>query len=135
LCAVAAIGYATRVRAMVMRALGEPDRLELAELPDPEPGPGQISVDVEAIGCNFADVLICRGAYQLKPELPFSPGSEVAGRVRALGPGVHGLSPGQPVSAQLGFGGYASVAVADVRRVQPLPDGLAAVDAAALGIA
>jgi NADPH:quinone reductase len=135
LCSGAAIGYATRVQAMVMRALGEPDRLELLELPDPQPGPDQISVDVEAIGCNFADVLICRGAYQWKPELPFSPGSEVAGRVRALGPGVRGFSPGQRVAAQLGHGGYATVAVADLRRVQRLPEGMAAADAAALGIA
>jgi NADPH2:quinone reductase len=124
-----------RVRAMVMRALGEPDRLELSELPDPQPGPEQISIDVEAIGCNFADVLICRGAYQLKPALPFSPGSEVAGRVRALGAGAAGFSPGQRVAAQLGYGGYATIAVADVRRVQPLPEGMAPADAAALGIA
>jgi NADPH2:quinone reductase len=123
------------MRAMVMRALGEPDRLELVELPDPQPGPDQISIDVEAIGCNFADVLICRGAYQLKPELPFSPGSEVAGRVRALGSNVRGLSVGQRVAAQLGLGGYATIAVADARRVQPLPDGMPAADAAALGIA
>jgi NADPH:quinone reductase len=135
LCSTAQISYARGVHAMTMRSLGEPDRLELVELPDPQPGPDQIAIDVEAIGCNFADVLICRGAYQLKPELPFSPGSEVAGRVRAIGPGVRGFSPGQRVSAQLGYGGYATVAVADVRRVQPLPEGMAAVDAAALGIA
>jgi NADPH2:quinone reductase len=120
---------------MVMRALGEPDGLELAELPDPLPGPGQISVDVEAIGCNFADVLLCRGSYQLRPALPFSPGSEVAGRVRALGPDVRGLSIGQRVAAQLGYGGYASIALADARRVQPLPEAMASADAAALGIA
>src|SRR6188508_758197 len=97
-----------RVHAMLMRQLGEPDQLELVELPDPVPGAGQLAVDVEAIGCNFADVLICRGKYQLKPELPFAPGSEVAGRVRALGPGVSGFALGQRVAAQLGHGGYAS---------------------------
>jgi NADPH2:quinone reductase len=120
---------------MVMRALGEPSGLEAIELPDPVPGPGQIAIDVEAIGCNFADVLICRGKYQLKPELPFAPGAEVAGRVRAIGPDVRGFTPGQAVSAQLGFGGYATQVVADVRRVQVLPEGVPFADAAALGIA
>lgn len=123
------------MQAMCMRALGEPEGLELIDLPDPVPGPGQVVLDVDAIGCNFADVLICRGRYQLKPELPFSPGSEVAGRIRALGPGVSGLRVGQPVAAQLGFGGYATQVVADARRVQVVPDGMAIADACALGIA
>jgi NADPH2:quinone reductase len=123
------------MHAMLMRALGEPAQLEWTELPDPAPGPAQISIEVEAIGCNFADVLICRGAYQMKPELPFAPGAEVAGRVRAVGPGVQGFAPGQPVSAQLGYGGYASQALADVRRVQALPEGMPFPDAVALGVA
>jgi NADPH:quinone reductase len=123
------------MRAMIMRALGEPEELELVDLPDPEPGAGQVGIDVEAVGCNFADVLICRGRYQVRPELPFAPGSELAGRVRAVGPGVSGLRPGQRVAAQLAYGAYATYAVADARRVQPLPEGMAAADAAALGIA
>jgi NADPH2:quinone reductase len=123
------------MRAMLMRELGDPARLELAELPDPTPGPGEITIDVEAIGCNFADTLICQGKYQIKPALPFAPGSEVAGRVRALGPGVSGFSPGQPVAAQLGYGGYASLVSADVRRVQVVPDGVPLTDACALGVA
>jgi NADPH2:quinone reductase len=121
---------------MVMRALGEPSGLEAVELPEPLPGPGQIAIDVEAIGCNFADVLICRGKYQLKPELPFAPGAEVAGRVRAIGPDVSAsFALGQPVSAQLGYGGYATQVVADVRRVQALPEGVPFADAVALGVA
>jgi NADPH2:quinone reductase len=123
------------MRAMLMRELGDPRRLELAQLPDPTPGPGEISIDVEAIGCNFADTLICQGKYQIKPALPFSPGSEVAGRVRALGPGVTGFSRGQPVAAQLAYGGYASLVCADVRRVQAVPDGVPLTDACALGVA
>jgi NADPH2:quinone reductase len=120
---------------MVMRALGEPSLLEPVEWPDPAPGPGQIAIDVEAIGCNFADVLICRGKYQLKPELPFAPGAEVAGRVRAVGADVAMFAPGQAVAAQLGHGGYATCALADVRRVQPLPEGVPFTDAVALGVA
>lgn len=118
-----------------MLSLGEPEALELQTLPDRAPGPGEVAIDVEAIGCNFADVLICRGRYQLKPELPFSPGSEVAGRVRALGPDVSDLQVGQAVAAQMGYGGYASQVIADVRRVQRIPEGMPAADACALGIA
>jgi NADPH2:quinone reductase len=120
---------------MVMHALGEPADLQWVELPDPEPGPGQVAVDVEAAACNFADTLICRGKYQIKPELPFSPGSEVAGRVRALGAGVDGLRVGQRVMAQMGYGGYRTVAVADARRVHPLPDAMGMDDAAGFGVA
>ncbi|MDH5676283.1 MAG: NADPH:quinone oxidoreductase family protein [Myxococcales bacterium] len=123
------------MRAMQIRELGGPEKLEAVELPDPEPGPGQVSVDVAAIGCNFADTLICRGKYQLRPELPFSPGSEVAGRIRALGAGVSGLVPGQRVMAQLGYGGYATVALADARRVHAIPDALSFEQAAAFGVA
>jgi NADPH2:quinone reductase len=122
------------MRAMIMRALGEPEQLELAELPDPAPGPGQVAIDVEAIGCNYADILICRGKYQVKPELPFAPGSEVAGTVRAVGPGVTGLPLGARVLAQVSYGAYASVAIADARRVHRLPDGMAAVTAASFGV-
>ncbi|HKP56540.1 MAG TPA: NADPH:quinone oxidoreductase family protein [Polyangiales bacterium] len=123
------------MQSMMMSALGEPEALELKTLPDREPGPGQVAIDVRAIGCNFADTLICRGRYQLKPELPFAPGSEVAGTVRALGAGVDGLVIGQGVSAQMGYGGYATQVIADARRVQRIPDGMPAADACALGIA
>jgi NADPH2:quinone reductase len=120
---------------MVMRSLGEPDQLELAEWPERAPDPGEVAIDVEAIGCNFADVLICRGKYQVKPELPFAPGSELVGKVRSLGAQVTGLSPGQTVTAQLTSGAYASYVVADARRVQPVPAGVPPEDAVALGIA
>jgi NADPH2:quinone reductase len=93
-----------------------------------------VAINVEASGCNFADVLLCRGKYQLKPALPLTPGSEVAGKVRALGSGVSGLLIGQPVVAQLGVGGFASVVLADARRVQPLPESMPVVDAAAMGV-
>ena len=123
------------MQAMQMAALGEPESLELKDLPDPTPGPGQVGIDVQAIGCNFADILICRGKYQLKPELPFSPGSEVSGVINALGTDVTNLHVGQLVAAQLGFGAYATRVVADARRVQPVPAAMPAADACALGIA
>jgi len=123
------------MQAMIMRALGEPEALELATLPDRDPGPGEVAISVRVIGCNFADILVCRGRYQLKPELPFAPGSEVAGEVRALGAGVEWLSVGEAVAAQVGYGGYASQVIADARRVQRIPAGVPLADACALGIA
>jgi NADPH2:quinone reductase len=123
------------MRAMLIRRLDGPDALELAELPDPEPGPGEVSIDAEVAACNFADTLITRGKYQIKPELPFVPGSEVAGRVRALGDGVTDLAVGDRVMAQLSHGGYATCVVADVRRVHALPDGIDMEHAAAFGVA
>jgi NADPH2:quinone reductase len=123
------------MRAMLMRSLGEPSQLELVELPDPTPASGQVSIAVEAIGCNFADILICRGAYQFKPELPFSPGSEVAGRVLAVGAGVTALAAGQPVVARVGHGGYATHVVVEARRVHALPEAMSFADACALGVA
>lgn len=118
-----------------MRSLGDPSQLEVATLPDPKPGTNEIAIAVEVIGCNFADVLICQGKYQVKPQLPFSPGSEVAGHVAELGPGVSGFKVGQRVAAQLSYGGYASLVCADVRRVQPVPDAVPLEDACGLGIA
>ncbi|HKU38383.1 MAG TPA: NADPH:quinone oxidoreductase family protein [Polyangiales bacterium] len=123
------------MQAMLMSALGEPEGLELTTLPDRAPGPGEVAIEVRAIGCNFADTLICRGRYQLRPALPFAPGSEVAGTLVALGPGVEGLAVGQAVSAQVGYGGYATRVIADARRVQRIPEGMPAADACALGIA
>ncbi|MEY4581753.1 MAG: hypothetical protein RL701_6456 [Pseudomonadota bacterium] len=126
------------MRTLLMRALGEPSALELTTLADPEPGQGAISIDVKAIGCNFADVLICQGKYQVSPPLPFAPGSEVAGTVRALGPGaaeVLDVRVGEPVTAQVAYGAYATVVCADARRVQRIPEGVAFDVACALGVA
>jgi NADPH2:quinone reductase len=122
------------MQAMVMKALGEPRDLELVSAPDPEPGPGEITIDVRAVGCNFFDILLCRGTYQVKPPLPFSPGAEVAGCVRAVGPGVTGFAPGERVFAMLGFGGYATVAVVRAEGAAHLPDAMPFEHAAAFGI-
>jgi NADPH2:quinone reductase len=123
------------MQAMMMQTLGEPEDLQLVHAAGREPGAGEISIDVAAVGCNFADILLCRGKYQVKPALPFAPGSEIAGRVRALGPGITAFEVGETVAAQLPFGGYASQVIADARRVQRVPDGMPLADACALGIA
>lgn len=109
------------MRALLCRAWGEPESLELAEIEAPSPGPGEVAIAVEAAGVNFADTLIIRGKYQEKPPFPFAPGLEVAGSVAALGEGVTGLTVGEPVMAVTGHGGYAEVAIARASDVFPRP--------------
>ena len=83
------------MKAMICRAFAPvAEALTLEELPDPEPGSRQVVIDVKACGVNFPDVLIVQGKYQFVPPLPFSPGGEVAGVVRAVGEKVEGISPG-----------------------------------------
>lgn len=123
------------MKALICRELGTPDVLEHGELPDPIAGPGEVVIDVEAAGVNFPDGLMVAGKYQTKPDLPFVPGSEVAGAVRSLGPGVSGIAVGQRVTAFCRIGGYAEQVVAAADLVHPLPDAVPAVEAAALPVA
>ncbi|MEO7246268.1 MAG: NADPH:quinone oxidoreductase family protein [Rubrivivax sp.] len=105
--------------------------LQWRAAPTPEPGPGQVRVAIEAASLNFPDLLIVEGKYQVKPPLPFVPGSEFAGRIDAVGAGVTGLAPGDAVAAIGSSGGFATHAVVDAARVLPLPAGFALDDAAA----
>jgi len=122
------------MQAMVATALGEPRDLRLMELPDPQPGAGEVAIDVRAIGCNFFDILMVQGKYQLKPPLPFSPGAEIAGVVRAAGPGVTQFTAGDRVFAMLPWGAFASVAVAPLAAVVRLPDAMPFEHGAAFGV-
>ena len=123
------------MRAMQVMTLGGPEALVEVNLPVPDLGPHQVLIEVRAIGCNFADILICQGSYQIKPELPFAPGSEVAGVVAKIGADVTTVRPGQAVFATMPFGGYATMAVADAAEVYPLPKDMPLVDAAGFGVA
>jgi NADPH:quinone reductase len=118
------------VRAVVCHELGPPSLLRVDELPDPSPAPGGVVVAVEAAGVNYVDALFVAGQYQIKPALPFTPGSEVAGRIAAVGDGVPGLAVGQRVLASTGLGGYAGAVAVAAGAVVPLPDGLGAPQAA-----
>jgi NADPH2:quinone reductase len=109
------------MRAVVCRDWGGPETLELDEGPVPAPGPGEVLIEVHAAGVNFADTLIIRGTYQERPPRPFSPGFEVGGTVAAVGPGVDGLEPGTRVLAVVGWGGYATHAVARATDVFAIP--------------
>jgi NADPH2:quinone reductase len=120
------------MKAMVATRWGEPSELEHMDVPDPQPGPGQVLVETRAIGCNFPDILMIQGKYQVKPPLPFCPGHEIAGVVRGVGPGVTRVRPGERVIANLEWGGYAERAVTAAERVHSIPDAMPFDQAAAL---
>ncbi|WP_306192852.1 zinc-binding dehydrogenase [Streptomyces sp. MK5] len=113
----------TQMKAVTIPEFGGADVLRVAGRPVPEPGPGQVAVDVAYAGANFAEILYRRGVVDVP--LPFVPGIEVSGRVRAVGEGVEHLAVGQPVAALtiVDSGGYAQVAVTSADLVAPL-DGL-----------
>lgn len=85
------------MKAILSEASGGPETLRLVDLPSTSPGEGEVRIKVRAVGINFPDLLIVEDKYQFKPERPFSPGAELAGSVDAVGPGVTGLAPGDPV--------------------------------------
>ena len=123
------------MRAVVCHELGGIDRLTLGDLPEPEPGPGEVLVHVTAAGLNFADLLIIKGEYQEKPDLPFAPGLEIAGRIARLGDGVEGFAEGQRVMATVSHGGFAERAIARASDIVALPDAVDDVTAAGFAIA
>jgi NADPH2:quinone reductase len=107
------------------------EALQWKELPTPEPKPGQVRVAIRAASLNFPDLLIVQNKYQMKPPLPFVPGSEYAGTVEAVGEGVRHLQVGDAVAAFGGTGGFGTHAVVDATLVMPLPAGFPFDDAAA----
>ncbi|MDH3664239.1 MAG: NADPH:quinone oxidoreductase family protein [Alphaproteobacteria bacterium] len=123
------------MRAVVCQELGGLDGLTLGELPRPKAGAGEVLIEVTAAGLNFADLLMIKDEYQEKPDLPFAPGLEIAGRIVRLGDGVSGFSEGQRVMATVSHGGFAEYAVARGDEVVALPDGVDDVTAAGFAIA
>jgi NADPH:quinone reductase len=120
------------MKAIVCKAWGLPDTLTLEQLPELVPGPGQVVLDVKAAGVNFPDVLIIQGKYQVKPALPFTPGSEVAGVVRAVADDVQGVQVGERVIAFTGQGGFAQQLAVPVQALMPMPPGMEFDTAAAI---
>jgi len=124
------------MRAWQVHTLGDPEQaLRLAELDEPHPGPGEVVVGVRAAALNFFDILLCRGEYQERPELPFVPGGEVSGTVREVGEGA-GLRVGQRVIATppLPRGGYAEEVAVPETSVLAIPGTMSFDKAAALPI-
>ena len=115
------------MRAWQVGALGEPrDVMRLVEVDSPSPGAGQLRVRVLASAANFPDVLMCRGLYQVKPELPFTPGVELCGEIIEIGSGVEGFAIGDRVigSTAIPHGGFAEEAVMAASATFPAPEGL-----------
>ena len=123
------------MKAVLCKSLDGPEALELAEMPEAVPGAGEVAIAVSAVSLNFFDTLMVRGKYQNQPELPFSPGGEVAGTVARAGPGVEGLSAGRRVLAYTGYNGCREVAIASAADTIPLPAGVSDEAAAAIPIA
>ncbi len=111
------------MRALLSRQPGGPETLELADLPDPVPGDGQLLVSVKACAINYPDVLIIEDKYQFKPARPFAPGGEIAGLVEAVGEGVDGWSAGDRMIAMLGHGGLAEKVLVPAAMALKLPPG------------
>ena len=107
------------------------DALTWTELPTPQPGAGEVLIEIKAASLNFPDLLIVQNKYQMKPPLPFVPGSEYAGVVQAVGDGVSHLQVGQHVACLSGTGGFATHTLAPAALCMPLPADFPFVDAAA----
>jgi NADPH2:quinone reductase len=107
------------------------DALAWKELPTPQPGKGEVLLEIKAASLNFPDLLIVQNKYQMKPALPFVPGSEYAGIVHAVGEGVTHLQVGQHVACLSGTGGFGTHTLAPAHLCMPLPEGFPFVDAAA----
>ncbi|MEY4346286.1 MAG: hypothetical protein RL032_2118 [Pseudomonadota bacterium] len=107
------------------------DALTWKELPTPQPKAGEVLIEIKAASLNFPDILIVQNKYQMKPPLPFVPGSEYAGIVQAVGEGVKHLQVGQAVACLSGTGGFGTHTVAPAALCMPLPPGFPMVDAAA----
>jgi NADPH2:quinone reductase len=119
------------MKAVLCKAYGPPESLVIEEVEALRPGPGQVVISVKACGINFPDTLIIEGKYQFKPEMPFSPGGEVAGVVKEVGEGVEGIRVGDRVIAFTGWGGFAEEVLADAGKLIPMPDEMDFVTASA----
>jgi len=109
------------MKALLSHEPGGPETLQLSDVPDPAPGPGEVLVRVRACSINYPDALIIEDKYQLKPQRPFAPGSEIAGEVEAVGDGVAGWSVGDRLIAAVGFGGLVEKIAIPAERAIRLP--------------
>lgn len=120
------------MKALLSIAPGGPDTLEVTDLPDPVPGPGELLVRVKAAAVNYPDVLIIEDKYQFKPPRPFAPGGEIAGIVEAVGEDVGNWKVGDRLIAVPGWGGMAEKIVIAAKTAIPLPEERSFIDGAAL---
>ena len=122
------------MRAARCEEYGGPGNVAICDIPSPVVTPGHVVVDVAAAAVNFPDLLFIANRYQVPAPLPFTPGSEFAGRVAAVGEGVAGLSAGDPVYGSVFTGAMAEQVLAPARSVSPIPEGLSMAEAAAFRV-
>jgi NADPH2:quinone reductase len=120
------------MRALLSETPGGPETLQLRDLPDPVPGSGELLVRVRACSINYPDVLIIEDKYQLRPALPFAPGSEIAGEVEQIGDGVDGWNVGDRLIVATGFGGLVEKVAVPAARAIALPAERSFVEGSAL---
>ncbi|MDF9744740.1 quinone oxidoreductase family protein [Natrinema salsiterrestre] len=118
------------MKAIEVQAYGGSDELSVVDVPTPEPDAGEVRIDIEAAGINFADIMQREGQYPGGPEAPYVPGMEAAGTVEAVGDGVEDFSEGDRVVAMLDGGGYAEYVTADAEMLFPIPDAMSFEEAA-----
>jgi NADPH2:quinone reductase len=123
------------VKALICEQFAGLDQLKVAQVADPVAAPGQVIVDIAAAGVNFPDGLTVQGLYQSKPPLPFTPGTEICGRVAEVGEGVKHLKLGDRVIAMPGLNGFAEKVAVDARLAFPCPDVISDQEAAGLLVA
>jgi NADPH2:quinone reductase len=122
------------MKAVLCKSYGPPESLVVEDIASPTPGPGEVVISVKAASVNFPDVLIIENKYQVKPPLPFSPGSELAGIVKVVGEGVTAVTAGDRVMAITGYGAFAEEIKTEAQRVLPIPVGMNFATAAAFGL-
>ncbi len=122
------------MRAIVVDRWQEPKELAAREVPDPTPRAGEVVLEVEAAGCNFFDILLVQGKYQMKPPFPFTPGAEVAGVVRELGAGVTNVKVGERVFAGLALGAFAERVAVSANALHRMPDAMSYPEGAAFPV-
>ena len=121
-----------QMKAIRVEEFGDPSVLRFTDVERPEPGEGEVLIEVKSAGVNYADTMRRQNQYVVRQDLPFTPGSEVAGVVAGLGQGTEGVSEGDRVVTLLGTDGYAEYVVAPARNLIPIPDGMSFDDAAAI---
>ena len=122
------------MKAILVREFGSPDVMKLEDVPEPVPGPGQVTIRVHAAGVNPVDTYIRMGAYARKPNLPYTPGTDVGGVVKTVGPNVTRVKIGDRVYGHAVIGGYAEVALCEEWQVHPLPQRSSFQQGAAIGV-
>jgi NADPH:quinone reductase len=122
------------MRALVVRQHGPLDSLKVETLPDPQPGPDDVLVDVRAASVNFPDLLVIGGTYQNLPPTPFVPGKDLAGTVAAVGASASTFKPGDRVMAQIEFGAFAERAIVPLANCHAMPAAMSFAEGAAMGL-